>query len=62
MTSNAQWLKSSYSQNSGGNCLECRHDSHHIDLRDTQHRHLGHLTVPCSEWAAFLHALRTHEL
>ncbi|QVQ54389.1 DUF397 domain-containing protein [Spiractinospora alimapuensis] len=56
-----QWTKSSYSMN-GDNCVECRTDTGQVLIRDTQHRHLGHLTLPATEWRAFLHAVRSDEL
>ncbi|MDS1271815.1 DUF397 domain-containing protein [Lipingzhangella sp. LS1_29] len=55
------WHKSSFS-GANPNCLECRSNGRSVDVRDTQHRHLGKLTVSRAEWAAFLHAIRTHEL
>lgn len=48
------WQKSSYSSRGADNCLECRTDHGHVLIRDTQHRHLGQLEVPASEWRAFL--------
>lgn len=55
------WHKSSYSQN-GGNCVEVAEGPHKVLVRDTQHRPLGHLTVPATAWRAFLHAVRRGEL
>ncbi|QVQ50862.1 DUF397 domain-containing protein [Spiractinospora alimapuensis] len=59
---NDQWHKSSYSGGSSNACVECRTDTGQVLIRDTQHRHLGHLTIPVPEWSAFLHATRTGEL
>ncbi|QVQ53889.1 DUF397 domain-containing protein [Spiractinospora alimapuensis] len=56
------WAKSSYSTGGSANCVECRSDLGQVNIRDTQHRHLGHLTVPATEWRAFLHAVRENEL
>ena len=56
------WTKPSYSQNSGGNCIECRASRGQVLVRDTQHRHLGHLEVSTAEWGALLGALRRGEL
>jgi hypothetical protein len=47
-----QWVKSSYS-GSSSNCLECR-VSEGVDVRDTQNRDAGHLSVPGGEWVALL--------
>ncbi|MFC3998796.1 DUF397 domain-containing protein [Nocardiopsis sediminis] len=48
------WIKSSYSQGNGGNCVEVCETPENIKVRDTKNRHLGHLAVPSSEWVAFL--------
>ncbi|QVQ54522.1 DUF397 domain-containing protein [Spiractinospora alimapuensis] len=56
------WHKSSYSPNSGSDCVEVAETPHTVLVRDTQHRHLGHLTLPATEWQAFLHAIRRDEL
>ncbi|MFC4561598.1 DUF397 domain-containing protein [Nocardiopsis mangrovi] len=48
------WTKSSYSEGNGGNCVEVCETPENVKVRDTQHRHLGHLTVPSPEWIAFL--------
>jgi hypothetical protein len=56
------FFKSSYSGGSSGNCLEARTAADHVLLRDTQHRHLGHLEVPSAEWGALLGAVRRGEL
>lgn len=47
------WHKSSYS---GGNneCLEAREHQAGADVRDTQHRELGHLSFTRAEWNAFV--------
>lgn len=57
MSINGDWHKSSYSAN-GGNCAEARGHAEGVDLRDTQHREHGHLTVPVHEWSALLYTLR----
>ncbi|MFE9247254.1 DUF397 domain-containing protein [Nocardiopsis sp. NPDC006938] len=49
--------KSSYSMN-GANCVECRVGGDKIDIRDTQHRPLGHISVPASEWLRLLASSR----
>ncbi|QVQ54177.1 DUF397 domain-containing protein [Spiractinospora alimapuensis] len=57
-----RWTKASYSQGGADNCVECRSETGQVLIRDTQYRHLGHLTVPTTEWRAFLHAVRGGEL
>lgn len=56
-----QWRTSSYSQGTS-NCVEFRTDAGQALIRDTQHRHAGHLTLPTTEWAVFLNAVRTDEI
>lgn len=56
------WTKSNYSYGNGGNCVEVYRTAHNTRVRDSQYRHLGHLTVPREEWTAFLTAIRTGEL
>ncbi len=53
MTTPAEWHKSTYSAN-GHNCVECQEDADGARMRDTQNRERGHLTVPRTEWTAFL--------
>lgn len=52
------WHKSSYSNQQGGDCLEVAATEQSILLRDTRHRHLGHLEFPTAEFTAFLAELR----
>ncbi|GAB2516191.1 DUF397 domain-containing protein [Nocardiopsis aegyptia] len=51
------WHKSSYSS-TGGQCVEVREHVAGADVRDTQNRDLGHLTVPGTEWVALLARVR----
>ncbi|GAA3755118.1 DUF397 domain-containing protein [Salinactinospora qingdaonensis] len=48
------WHKSSYTTAENVNCVECRTDGSLVQVRDTQNRQLGHLSVPPQEWRAFL--------
>ena len=52
------WKKSSYSNGSGGQCLEARQDQAAVLVRDTQNRPLGHLEASAPEWTALLAAVR----
>lgn len=54
-----RWRKSSYSNETGGECVECRTDQEHVLVRDSQHPTAGHLSVPATEWAAFLRGVRS---
>ncbi|QBI53793.1 DUF397 domain-containing protein [Streptomonospora litoralis] len=50
------WTKSSYSNNSGGECVEVRVAAARawIDVRDSRTPDLGHLSFGTAEWRAFL--------
>ncbi|MFF4373698.1 DUF397 domain-containing protein [Nocardiopsis dassonvillei] len=52
------WSKSSYSNGSGGHCVEARRDQVAVLVRDTQNRSLGHLATPTDEWTALVSAVR----
>ncbi|MEE2037467.1 DUF397 domain-containing protein [Nocardiopsis sp. CT-R113] len=53
------WKKSSYSNGSGGQCVEARiMPGQKAAVRDTQNRELGHLAVPAPEWTALVNAVR----
>ncbi|MEV2276836.1 DUF397 domain-containing protein [Nocardiopsis sp. NPDC049922] len=53
-----EWHKSTYSDGTGGNCVEVS-EGVHTAVRDSQYRELGHLEVPAAEWAALLVSVRT---
>ncbi|MCK9870796.1 DUF397 domain-containing protein [Nocardiopsis dassonvillei] len=50
------WHKSSYSPN-GANCVEAREHAGGADVRDTQNREHGYITVPAGQWVALLAGL-----
>ncbi|WP_159945544.1 MULTISPECIES: DUF397 domain-containing protein [unclassified Nocardiopsis] len=52
----SDWHKSSYSTN-GGECVEVA-KGRNVLVRDTQHRHLGHLAFTSPEWLAFRAGIR----
>ncbi|MEC3891640.1 DUF397 domain-containing protein [Nocardiopsis alba] len=56
---NEHWKKSTYSNGTGGNCVEARATTQGAAVRDTQNRGLAELSLPNAEWSALLHALRT---
>lgn len=56
------WRKSSYSGGGHQDCVECRVDGPAVQVRDTQHRQLGHLSFPGAEWSALLLGARQREL
>ncbi|MFJ6020085.1 DUF397 domain-containing protein [Nocardiopsis alba] len=57
---NEHWKKSTYSNGSGGECVEARAIAQGAAVRDTQYRELAELHLPCREWNALLNTLRTH--
>ncbi|GAB3492745.1 DUF397 domain-containing protein [Nocardiopsis coralliicola] len=54
--------KSSYSQPNNNNCVEVADFAGGSAVRDTQHRHLGHVEFTSGEWHAFLEALKHDQL
>nr|WP_026118136.1 DUF397 domain-containing protein [Nocardiopsis salina] len=52
------WHKSSYSNGDGGHCVEVQEAPQTVNVRDTQHRHLGHLSFSTTEWSTLLHELK----
>ncbi|WP_078841217.1 DUF397 domain-containing protein [Streptomyces acidiscabies] len=57
------WRKSSYSDNTGGNCLEVL-DGHptSVPVRDSKTPHAPSLLIPASAWTPFIAAVRTSPL
>lgn len=57
------WSKSSFSEGRDPNCVECRTAAaDRVDMRDSQHRTLGHLSFPPTEWHALLGSIRRDEV
>ncbi len=56
------WTKSSYSGPNGGDCVEVAESPNLVKVRDTKNRAAGHLSVPVSEWSAFLAELKDGRL
>jgi len=56
---NAGWLKSSYSNDDGGACVEVAPGHGHIPVRDSKDTSVGHVVVAPAAWSALLSRLRT---
>ncbi|MDA0566037.1 DUF397 domain-containing protein [Streptomonospora sp. S1-112] len=54
----AVWRKSSYSNASGGECVEVADAPGAVLVRDTRYRRLGHIAFPGAEWAAFVRLVK----
>ena len=52
------WRKSSYSNATGGNCVECAASLSLVLVRDTTNRNGFTLSVPASAWLAFVGELQ----
>ncbi|GGX49593.1 DUF397 domain-containing protein [Streptomyces chartreusis] len=60
MTGTLRWFKSSFSSDSGGECLEVApspHPTPAIHIRDSKNPHGPNLTVSGRAWAAFTSGL-----
>ena len=60
--SSDSWRTSSYSGGTNPDCVECRTTDGQVQVRDTQHRSLGHLSFPPTEWRALLGSVRRGEV
>lgn len=54
------WRKSSYSNGTGGDCVEARAIGQGAAVRDTRNRELGTLDFDAHEWNALLGSLAHH--
>ncbi|GAB3493360.1 DUF397 domain-containing protein [Nocardiopsis coralliicola] len=61
-TFDMKFRKSSYSSAKGQDCVEVADFAGGSAVRDTQHRHLGHVAFTADEWRAFLEALKHGQL
>jgi hypothetical protein len=52
------WRKSTYSDGSGGNCVETASSSGTILVRDTTNRDGGMLTFTADAWQTFMGSLK----
>jgi Domain of unknown function (DUF397) len=65
--SRATWRKSSYSNGTGGSCVEIAMltgtpGEHDVAVRDSKDPHGPALTVTARHWRAFTAAIKAHEL
>jgi hypothetical protein len=51
---NGDWRTSSYSNQTGGHCVEVADNAELVMVRDTVNRGAGHLAFPVGEWRALL--------
>ncbi|MEU9886855.1 DUF397 domain-containing protein [Sphaerisporangium sp. NPDC051011] len=59
----ARWVKSSYSSDNGGDCIEVATLSvEGVVLRDSKRPNGPVLRIPATEWAAFRNSLKSGEL
>ncbi|WP_371629317.1 DUF397 domain-containing protein [Streptomyces sp. NBC_00341] len=53
-----QWRKSSYSNGTGGECVEVAELHYSVGVRDSKDREGPHISVGRSSWTAFVTSLR----
>nr|WSX75805.1 DUF397 domain-containing protein [Streptomyces sp. NBC_00899] len=58
----AAWVKSSYSNDSGGSCVEVAPVFHGIGVRDSKDPQGPALVIPSASWNAFIDCVRTGAL
>jgi hypothetical protein len=62
-TSRLRWRKSSYSSDTGGDCVECAASAPAtVAVRDSKRPDGPHLTLPASGFAAFVQAVAADTL
>ncbi|MGW1992990.1 DUF397 domain-containing protein [Embleya sp. NPDC001921] len=54
----ADWRKSSYSNQAGGNCVEVGVAATLVPVRDSKAPTIGHLIIGAASWAALTASLR----
>ncbi|RMB85494.1 DUF397 domain-containing protein [Streptomyces shenzhenensis] len=53
-----RWRKSSYTGNTGGECVEVANLTAFVAVRDSKNPEAGRLAVAAGTWTAFLHHLK----
>ncbi|MFJ8074722.1 DUF397 domain-containing protein [Streptomyces sp. NPDC096176] len=56
------WFKSSYSNGSGGECVEVRLAAYNASVRDSKHKDGPQLAISCPAWTHFASAVREQRL
>jgi hypothetical protein len=54
------WHKSSYSNQTGGHCVEVAETPRSVLIRDTQSRDSGYLSFSAAAWTAFLQNVKAN--
>ncbi|MFB6552151.1 DUF397 domain-containing protein [Streptomyces sp. NPDC056405] len=62
MAPESAWFKSSYSNDSGGACVEVAGLAGEVGIRDSKDKAAPALVVPASAWSSFVGAVSTHHL
>lgn len=57
-----QWRKSSYSNGTGGECVEIVALATHVGVRDSKAPEGPRLSIPDAAWAGFITALRERRM
>ncbi|MEV8315125.1 DUF397 domain-containing protein [Streptomyces sp. NPDC059900] len=52
------WYKSSYSNDSGGSCVEIAALEHQVGIRDSKNKKGPALVVPTAAWSSFMELVR----
>ncbi|MER6074652.1 DUF397 domain-containing protein [Streptomyces sp. NPDC001817] len=53
------WFKSSYSNDTGGNCVEITHLTNQVGVRDSKKKSGPALFVPAAAWSSFVGLVRS---
>nr|WP_226995232.1 MULTISPECIES: DUF397 domain-containing protein [unclassified Streptomyces] len=56
------WFKSSYSNDTGGACVEIAHLTNHVGIRDSKNKIGPALVVPAAAWTSFVGLMRSGDV
>ncbi|MBX7551552.1 DUF397 domain-containing protein [Streptomyces sp. tea 10] len=59
MASESAWFKSSYSNDTGGNCVEVADLTPQVGIRDSKKKSGPALVVPAAAWSSFIGLVRS---
>ncbi|WP_307822002.1 DUF397 domain-containing protein [Streptomyces coffeae] len=62
MAAEDAWFKSSYSNDSGGSCVEIADLTTQVGIRDSKDKHGPALLVPTASWSSFINMVRTESI
>ncbi|MEU9480740.1 DUF397 domain-containing protein [Streptomyces sp. NPDC048191] len=62
MAPESAWFKSSYSNDTGGNCIEIADRTTEVGIRDSKKKTGPALVVPATAWSSFISLVRSGDV